>query len=294
MTSKRKTQEEKNISKIVLLGSTITIVLVSFTIAFILIKLQIKEFKTHLSTFKKTLIQREKFTIKSAIQNLEADILYEQKNQENRIKQGIKNQTEIAKRITQSIYLENKKESRSIILKKIKNAIQNISINKENIDYFIFDKDGTYLLNTRYKSYIGENFIDFVDLNNKKFIKEIIDTSDKILLLPRPRRFGKTLNLSMLRYFFENKEYKQREKLFKGLKIYNTEIFKEHFGKYPVIFLTLKDLKDRNFNDFLEGILKIINSLYDYYKSEVYNSLTESEKIIYDKILKFNYSRKLL
>jgi len=177
LTIKNKTKEEKNIKKIVLLGSTFAIILISLTLGFVLINLQIKEFKIHLDTFQKTLIQREKITIKTAIENLRDDILYEQKAQQHRIKQNIKKQTKIAQKIANLIYLKNKKNDRNSIIKNIKNAIQNISINEENIDYFIFDKDGTYLLNTKYKSYEGENFIDFIDINNKKFIQEIINKS---------------------------------------------------------------------------------------------------------------------
>ncbi len=177
MTVKNRTQEEKNISKIVLLSSTIIIALVSFTLAFVLVKLQVKEFKTHLDTFKNTLIQREKFTIKSAVQNLKEDILYEQNVEIQKVKQAIKNQTEIAKKLAESIYMENRNENRISILQRIKKAIQNISINKEDINYFIFDKDGTILLNTKFKKFEGENFIDFRDLNGKFFVKEIIQKS---------------------------------------------------------------------------------------------------------------------
>lgn len=179
MTVKNKNKEEKNIKKIVLLGSTFAIILISFALGFVLINLQIKEFKTHLDTFEQTLIQREKITIKTAIENLRDDILYEQKAQENRIKQNIKKQTKIAQRIATAIYFNDKNIDRKSIIDNIKKAIQNIAISGENIDFFIFDKDGTYLLNTKYKIYEGENFIDFVDINNKKFIQKIINKSKK-------------------------------------------------------------------------------------------------------------------
>ena len=179
MTVKNKSKEEKNIKKIVLLGSTFAIILISFTLGYVLINLQIKEFKTHLDTFQQTLIQREKITLKTAIENLKDDISYEQKAEVDRIKQNIKKQTKIAQKIATSIYLKDKKNDRKSIINSIKKAIQNIAINKENIDFFIFDKDGTYLLNTKYKAYEGENFIDFVDINNKKFIQKIIDKSKK-------------------------------------------------------------------------------------------------------------------
>lgn len=172
-----KTNEEKNIRKIILLSSTVIITLVSFTIAYMLIKLQLKEFKTHLDTFKNTLIQREKFTIKSNIENLKEDIAYEKKANKARIKQSIENQTKIAVKLARLIYLENKKLPKKEIIQKIKKAIQNISIKKEGVNYFIFDGSGTFLLNTKYKKYEGENFLDFKDLNDKEFVKEIIEKS---------------------------------------------------------------------------------------------------------------------
>ena len=67
-------------------------------------------------------------------------------------------------------------------------------------------------------------------------IKELIENNTRVYLLPRPRRFGKTLLQTTFRYFFE-KEEEDNEWLFKDLAIYQTEIFKNHFAKYPVIYL---------------------------------------------------------
>ena len=78
---------------------------------------------------------------------------------------------------------------------------------------------------------------------------EVVQTGAEILLIPRPRRFGKTLNLSMLRCFFERHDSAEEtagaKSLFNGLAIRQTPEFAEHFGKYPVIFLTFKDVKER-------------------------------------------------
>ena len=99
-------------------------------------------------------------------------------------------------------------------------------------------------------------------IDKSLFIKEIIDAGAEIILIPRPRRFGKTLNLSMLRYFFERHEEqaeRQRaEKLFDGLAIKDTQEFGEHFGKYPVIFLTFKDVKKTGFDKALYKIRLLI------------------------------------
>ena len=79
------------------------------------------------------------------------------------------------------------------------------------------------------------------------FIKELLDMKGKVTLFTRPRRFGKTLNMSMLQYFFEINE-DENDKLFDGLKISRSgEGYLQHMGKYPVISLTLKSLKQPTF-----------------------------------------------
>ncbi len=204
MTTKNRTKEEKSISSIVLLGSTITIILVSLILAFILIRQQIKEFKTHLDTFERTIIQRERFTIRSAVQNLKEDILYEQKAQYNRIKQIVKERAVIANNIAEYIYKNDLKKDKKLVLKKIKKAIQNIYLKNDGIDYYIFNKNGVCLLNTRDKRYEGKNFLGFEDLNGKKFIKNIINNSKKraifddfVWYIPKKSRIGKKITYSI-------------------------------------------------------------------------------------------------
>ncbi len=112
---------------------------------------------------------------------------------------------------------------------------------------------------------IGIGISDFHELRQGNFlfidksllIEEVIKAGAKTLLIPRPRRFGKTLNLSMLRCFFERhdqaEDTKKARNLFKGLAIEKTPEFKEHFGRYPVIFLTFKDVKERSFESAMQG-----------------------------------------
>ena len=91
------------------------------------------------------------------------------------------------------------------------------------------------------------------------FIKEVIEDSALVMLLPRPRRFGKTLNLSMLRYFFEKTDKQEDTKgWFHELAIEQDEVFHPHCGTYPVIFLTFKDVKDLHFEDTLQSIKRTI------------------------------------
>ncbi len=89
------------------------------------------------------------------------------------------------------------------------------------------------------------------------FAREITEASAEVLLIPRPRRFGKTLNLSMLRYFYEKSDENQGA-LFDGLAVRDDEVW-SHQGKYPVIFLTFKDIKGNTWDDLYEGLRWIIS-----------------------------------
>mgnify|MGYP006279869453 CR=1 FL=1 len=98
----------------------------------------------------------------------------------------------------------------------------------------------------------------FVD--KSMLVREVIGGS-KCLLLPRPRRFGKTLNLSMLRYFFEKSEQTRRE-LFEGLRITEDADAMQHQGRYPVISLSLKSVRAHTWADARNKLGKKIADLY--------------------------------
>ena len=108
------------------------------------------------------------------------------------------------------------------------------------------------------------------------FIEEILKDSAKVKLFTRPRRFGKTLTLSMLRYFFNIENKEENEKFFSELYISNSEYMK-YQGKYPVIFITLKDLKHDTWKECLKGIKSVISDLYDGY-SFIRESLDDRNK----------------
>nr|VFK66806.1 MAG: Predicted AAA-ATPase [Candidatus Kentron sp. UNK]VFK72226.1 MAG: Predicted AAA-ATPase [Candidatus Kentron sp. UNK] len=89
------------------------------------------------------------------------------------------------------------------------------------------------------------------------FVQSVLDSSAQVILLPRPRRFGKTLNLSMLRAFFE-RDMQGSAELFQGLAIKQAgEEYTIHQGRYPV-FLTLKDVKTLNWEDCLGHVKDLI------------------------------------
>lgn len=93
---------------------------------------------------------------------------------------------------------------------------------------------------------------DYYYVDKTDFIRQIIEEGSKITLLPRPRRFGKTLNLSTLRYFFEKTEGNIYRPLFNGKNIEGWKDFDKYQGKYPVILITLKDCKADTFEEVLD------------------------------------------
>ena len=127
---------------------------------------------------------------------------------------------------------------------------------------------------------------DFYYFDKTKFIDEIIKDGAQVKLFTRPRRFGKTLNMSMLKYFFDIKKADENRKLFKDLYIEKTESFKEQ-GQYPVIFLSLKDLKATTWEEMERKIIITLSdflSEYEYLLNELTGINFENLKnIIYKK-----------
>ena len=110
------------------------------------------------------------------------------------------------------------------------------------------------------------------------FIKEWWDNYDIVTLITRPRRFGKTLNMDMIKCFFSN-EYRDRGDLFEGLDIWKDEKYRELQGTYPVIFLSFAAIKQNNYQDIIAKIKKIICSLYQsFIFLKDWDGLTDEEK----------------
>lgn len=121
-------------------------------------------------------------------------------------------------------------------------------------------------------------------------IKELLDLAGEVNLFTRPRRFGKTLNLSMLQAFFENtgdeEENQKRRELFKHLQIMNAgDAYTSHMGQYPVIFLTLKSAKQRTFQSALFKIKECISQEYRRHAFVCDGvKLSDSEKQLFQKL----------
>ncbi|KLO20845.1 hypothetical protein X275_11120 [Marinitoga sp. 1197] len=121
-------------------------------------------------------------------------------------------------------------------------------------------------------------------IDKSMLIKEII-TGGRVILITRPRRFGKTLNMSMLEYFFKNDE--DNKHLFENLKIYEEkEIIKKYLNKYPVIYLTFKDAKK---DDLLSMKIEIKSLIRKLYSDKLY--LLNSKKL---NELEKRYIRQIL
>ena len=106
---------------------------------------------------------------------------------------------------------------------------------------------------------IRKNNCFYIDKTH--FIKEWWDCGDAVTLIARPRRFGKTLNISMLEQFFSN-HYEEREDLFEGLSVWEHEEYRNLQGTYPVIALTFANVKETNFLDVKKRISQIIADLF--------------------------------
>ena len=135
--------------------------------------------------------------------------------------------------------------------------------------------------NSDFKTLIDDNRY-FVD--KSLLIKEVLDDSAQILLIPRPRRFGKTLNLSMIRYFVERCD-EDRRYLFNNLLIEKEEDIMKKQGLYPTIYLTFKDEKHDNFQDFQVKLSFFVSEIYKkhYY---LYKTLSfEVDKDYFNKII---------
>lgn len=120
-------------------------------------------------------------------------------------------------------------------------------------------------------------------IDKTKFIEDILNDGAEVNLFTRPRRFGKSINLSMLKYFFYKTEVSKLErnkKLFKGLYIENSPAFSEQ-GKYPVIYLSFKDIKSDSFEEAIEDIKNIIFNLFNEFLY-IKEKLNEAEKNVFD------------
>ena len=123
---------------------------------------------------------------------------------------------------------------------------------------------------------------DYYYVDKTKFIEDILNDGAKVKLFCRPRRFGKTLNMSTLKYFFNIENKDENRKLFNGLYIENSPLIEEQ-GKYPVIFLSLKGITASTWEGAVKNIRDKIFKLYNEYDGKINHILTENENKIFNK-----------
>ena len=121
-------------------------------------------------------------------------------------------------------------------------------------------------------------------IDKTKFIREWWESGDEVTLITRPRRFGKTLNMSMLEKFFSIK-YAGRGDLFEGLSVWQEESFRQMQGTWPVIFLSFANIKETTFSDAKKVICNTITKLYNQFDFLVESDkLNEKEKAFYQEV----------
>ena len=127
---------------------------------------------------------------------------------------------------------------------------------------------------------IRENDIYYID--KTKYIEEILVDTSEVKLFTRPRRFGKTLNMSMLKYFFDIKNKEENKKLFQDLYIEKSDFFKEQ-GAYPVVYISLKGIKADTWESSFFLIKSLISSIYNEFEY-IREKLNESQLDSFNKV----------
>ena len=122
-------------------------------------------------------------------------------------------------------------------------------------------------------------------IDKSMYIKDIIDNRSEVVLVTRPRRFGKTLNMSMLKYFFDC-DVKDAKELFKGLKIMEQgEKYTSKLGAYPCIYLTMKDLNVRTYEYMIMQLRTAMMEIYFEKRYLLEKEMSDGEKETYNRML---------
>ncbi len=129
-----------------------------------------------------------------------------------------------------------------------------------------------------YEEIIKENYF-YIDKTD--FIREWWESGDDVTLITRPRRFGKTLNMSMLKCFFSN-QYSGKDYLFEKLSIWKNLKYQNLQGTFPVIYMSFADVKADNYEECRNGIIAIINEVYQSHRYLLNSDiLTEGERELF-------------
>ncbi len=131
---------------------------------------------------------------------------------------------------------------------------------------------------------LREGNFEFVDKSH--LITEFLDRAgDTVILLPRPRRFGKTINLTMLRWFFEKRD-ENLWPLFEGLHVARAgEQYRAHFQKYPVIFVSFKGTKANTWDECRQKIRKVVREMFKTHQESIAGRLDEYDQAEFIAVL---------
>lgn len=130
-----------------------------------------------------------------------------------------------------------------------------------------------------FKDLITDNYY-YID--KTKLIEDIENDGSKVKLFCRPRRFGKTLNMSTIKYFFNIEKSEENRELFNGLYIEKSPYIEEQ-GKYPVIFISMKGITSSTWSGAVKSIGEKIFELYNEYDGKINHILTENENKIFNR-----------
>ena len=119
-------------------------------------------------------------------------------------------------------------------------------------------------------------------VDKTKFMEAVLEDASNVKLFTRPRRFGKTLNMSMLKYFFDVRESEENRELFNGLDIEKSKYIDEQ-GKYPTILISLKSIKYETWEESLEQLKSLLSNLYNEFEY-IRECLNESEIELFNDI----------
>ncbi|MBO4798217.1 MAG: AAA family ATPase, partial [Candidatus Methanomethylophilaceae archaeon] len=135
----------------------------------------------------------------------------------------------------------------------------------------------------------GYHFVD-----KTMMIEDVCEAGGKVLLYTRPRRFGKSINLSMLDYFF-NLKYKDEPDIFKGLKITSCEGFEKHKNAYPVIRMDFHNLQPSSLQDFEDSLKELVSSVSRNINAEIRPLLSDKNDIdVIDRCISRDLGRAAL
>ena len=123
---------------------------------------------------------------------------------------------------------------------------------------------------------------DYYYIDKTKLIEDILYYRAKVNLFTRPRRFGKTLNMTMMKYFFDVENKEKNRKLFDGMKISESEFMQEQ-GQYPVVYISFKNMEEENWENCLNQARELIRNVYMKFRF-IRKKLNEFDLMDFDNI----------